>query len=1192
MTKALINKYLDPSLTKQDFSARIYKGYIVYLKKTLGDESAKVLIEKAGLPLNYLENDQNWVSEKYAEEFYSCLEKEKSLPLNYSYLAAKESLSKEVVGPLISVAMSFMNIQTVYKQILKLSKQYNKADVLDLVELSANSLVLKYTINRRTKHSRQIVNNWEGFLENIPLLFQGRKAKVKTKVDGDRSFTFSVTWSFLENISFLSPKDTLFLLAYCLIFSLKTFLASFNVDWIHLLFGALVLQILTLIASRAQKQNEISKHYNSLKDESESRFQEVYESKQKLDRRYQEANLLREVLTTITKSQSEKDQIETTLEQIQKRLGYDRVIYFSNIEEQSKLKITCSLGFDPILAQALLNYSLDLKQVTPNQLHLGNVFKTGQSILVPVASEYINSLSEEARYLLLNAKTQSFLAVPVKSEKTKFGVLLVDYFQTGKSLSKDDLHIIENVSIQLGIALQNTRNYESEKSLRLTFQKFVPAPVLKKVLGGEANELKKGYKKNVTVLFSDLRDFTKNSNKFSPENIVSLLNYYFNEMNQIVYSEGGIVDKFMGDGLFAIFNAFEDHEDHCDRAIRAALKMQEKINEINSKVLGSSLRQFPKLESGMGIHTGVVTLCTLGNDEKTEFTAIGETVNIAARLEGKAKEIGRTAIVVSKSLERCLKNRYHMTSHGVHHIRGIEEGIELLSVESPGVNLSVDRKENSSVISFNEFKNSSRIEKRFQRREILNEEENIFVEFGFSEKVIKAKVIDISSFGCRALLPIDVNDNLKEALKSSGAIPNLDLFFNNRKIGAYQNAPIIGLDDDERFFSIKLFNKGNQSTKRSVDRIALMKSFEIEASFSHPLKFESIVNLKCNSISAKGASFICSARNNLFFVGLKIPRIFLHIPSHGSIEKPFETRSVEELAENKIKISGIFCEDFSAEEAEVLGAYVLTFGLFKTEPRIEALNRAGISATKIKSVATFSLVDNSKEKSRALKIRTQAYANEGKYSGPKLMEDTFDAYSRIVLAKLGNEDIGTVRVTFSKNKEEPFELESSIELPNFIDRTKTIEVSRLAVYPAYQRTDLVLGLVQRAIEIGVKAHVQNVITSCTEEKIPIYRKLGFLVSSKSFTLETLKGIPHFFLRLPTNEVVPTGSRNPFAWHFTYGPMVTFLRGFGYYSEFKVSLIARVGRLLLPLVLLYKKSLRKKKLKKVEAENKGDSQKAA
>jgi class 3 adenylate cyclase len=430
------------------------------------------------------------------------------------------------------------------------------------------------------------------------------------------------------------------------------------------------------------KTKQLEQHYNLIIDDHEKRYLELIQNKQKLDRRYKEANLLRQIIGTITRATSEDELIRSTIEEIKTRLSYDRVIYFSVSPDNTKLGITHTLNFDPSFSKKLLSYQLDLNQVTSNKFHLGNVFKNGESLLIPTASEYIESLSPEARQLVLAANTTSFLAVAVKSEKASFGVLLVDYTADHKTLSKDDLHIIENVAIQLGIAIQNIKNYESERNLRLTFQRFVPEPVLKRILNGETEVLKKGFRKNVTVLFSDLRDFTKNSAAVPPDALVELLNAYFNKMTQLVYQEGGIVDKFLGDGLFAIFNAFENQTDDCARAARCALKMQNAILELNTEFAQNNPNLFPTLKSSIGIHTGPVTLCTLGNDAKTEFTAIGETVNLAARLEGKSKDLGSLGIVISKQVADKLTSEIHFRPLGLHSIRGLNNPIELFEVHA------------------------------------------------------------------------------------------------------------------------------------------------------------------------------------------------------------------------------------------------------------------------------------------------------------------------------------------------------------------------------------------------------------------------------------------------------------------------------------------------------------------------------
>lgn len=154
----------------------------------------------------------------------------------------------------------------------------------------------------------------------------------------------------------------------------------------------------------------------------------------------------------------------------------------------------------------------------------------------------------------------------------------------------------------------------------------------------------------MTILFSDLREFTKRSAEVDPKVLVAALRYYFNVMTEIVYRNDGIVDKFIGDGMMAIFNAFGNTPNHKERALAAARDMQFAMTKVNEWLKSNLFRDppFKPFEIAMGIHSGLAIVGNLGSDAKSEFTAIGESVNIAARICGVSKQFKSNPIVFSE----------------------------------------------------------------------------------------------------------------------------------------------------------------------------------------------------------------------------------------------------------------------------------------------------------------------------------------------------------------------------------------------------------------------------------------------------------------------------------------------------------------------------------------------------------------
>ncbi len=181
--------------------------------------------------------------------------------------------------------------------------------------------------------------------------------------------------------------------------------------------------------------------------------------------------------------------------------------------------------------------------------------------------------------------------------------------------------------------------------LRRAFSSYVSPALVAEIMHNPDKLKLGGEKRVVTVLFSDIRGFTTLSEKASPEMLVSLLNEYLSPMTQIVMDERGTLDKYIGDAVMAIFGAPLDVPDHSKRACIAALYMLDKLEELNQEW---KRKGWPHISIGVGINTGQAIVGNMGADVRFEYTAIGDTVNLASRLEGLNKFYG-TSIIVSKS---------------------------------------------------------------------------------------------------------------------------------------------------------------------------------------------------------------------------------------------------------------------------------------------------------------------------------------------------------------------------------------------------------------------------------------------------------------------------------------------------------------------------------------------------------------
>ena len=203
-------------------------------------------------------------------------------------------------------------------------------------------------------------------------------------------------------------------------------------------------------------------------------------------------------------------------------------------------------------------------------------------------------------------------------------------------------------------SLESYFKHKQESFFRNAFSKYLSKDLLDEILKNP-NILKLGgEKREISVLFSDIRGFTSLSEKLNPEELVSLLNIYLTPMTNIILKNKGFLDKYIGDAIMAIWNAPVKVKEHPYFAIKTAYEMIQKIDELNKKLLSKG---FPNLNIGIGINTGEAVVGNMGSQDRFEYTAIGDTVNLASRLEGLNKIYfkGKSGVLISEYTISALK---------------------------------------------------------------------------------------------------------------------------------------------------------------------------------------------------------------------------------------------------------------------------------------------------------------------------------------------------------------------------------------------------------------------------------------------------------------------------------------------------------------------------------------------------------
>jgi adenylate cyclase len=179
-----------------------------------------------------------------------------------------------------------------------------------------------------------------------------------------------------------------------------------------------------------------------------------------------------------------------------------------------------------------------------------------------------------------------------------------------------------------------------------SFARFVPKELVQQVIDNSISTELGGVREEITVLFTDVRDFTTIAEAADPDILMHQTSRYFSVLTEAFLAEGGTIDKFIGDAVMVFWNAPNRQPDHVERACKAALAARLACEKLNSKFETEGLKPF---FTRFGIHVGEAVVGNLGSTERMNYTALGNTVNLAARLEGLNKQFG-TVILVSEDV--------------------------------------------------------------------------------------------------------------------------------------------------------------------------------------------------------------------------------------------------------------------------------------------------------------------------------------------------------------------------------------------------------------------------------------------------------------------------------------------------------------------------------------------------------------
>ncbi len=272
---------------------------------------------------------------------------------------------------------------------------------------------------------------------------------------------------------------------------------------------------------------------------------------------------------------------------------------------------------------------------------------------------------------------RAVICVPMMQKEKLVGVIYIDNRMKYGAFSEEDLEFAVIFSHQVATAIENASLSSDKKRLRKLFESRVSPDVVEEIISSSTDVGLQGEKRIVNVMFLDIRGFTSLSEAVDPRDLINHLNEFWEEMGEIIFEEGGTLITYLGDAMMAVFGAPIAHPDDAVRAVRAAVKMQMKMEELR-EIWRNENR--PPFEIGIGINTGEAVVGDVGFSKHREYAVIGDTTNTAARLEKLNKDYS-TRIIISEATYNLVADSCDTNYLGESMMRGKTVPIKVYEVK-------------------------------------------------------------------------------------------------------------------------------------------------------------------------------------------------------------------------------------------------------------------------------------------------------------------------------------------------------------------------------------------------------------------------------------------------------------------------------------------------------------------------------
>lgn len=581
---------------------------------------------------------------------------------DFSRKVGAYSVSREGLGAaLFNMGRNVFDLKDIYQNLWRLSSFMNRVVSVKVIATGRNKVTLQVVpifdgLDEEDSAALlqlipHIIQSTVGYYAAIPRLKDMPEAKVEVAERGNE-FHFEIHY----------PAETVGrreAMAAALFITITSLTSGY---FLGTAWGVALASVLALIYGAylgRRMVTDLRATANHVQDNMElvnQQYRRLQGTQEELDRKLLEARALNAVSNHLVSEYPEQTLLDNICRDLCEILSFDRVLIFLRDEVERHLEYRAGHIGGGNLGPIFNNLKFDIHIPSDDPTKISNVYRKRQPILIENVATHLSTLNEESRQALQFSGSKSFVGVPVYADNDSLGVILADNYISSRKLTESDLKVLSGVAKQVAVVLQKVRAqhrlvaaYEEIEQLAKSYSRFVPFQMIDLIGFKKVTDvhLRAGREYEMAIVFSDIRGFTTMSEKMPPTESVSFLNSYFSSLAPVFEDNGGIIDKFLGDGIMALFLDPND-------AVKASVEFQKKLELYNALHRSGGERSF--IKAGVGIHFGKVLLGAVGYENRMSISVTSDSVNLASRIDGLNKKFG-VDMVCSVELVRQLKDK-------------------------------------------------------------------------------------------------------------------------------------------------------------------------------------------------------------------------------------------------------------------------------------------------------------------------------------------------------------------------------------------------------------------------------------------------------------------------------------------------------------------------------------------------------